>query len=55
MNGPSDLVQMSDWSLYPALHKPEQEGWISPEWKTTENKWTRLFDAISQVAQLEEA
>ena len=25
----SDILQVSDGSLYPALHKLEQEGWIS--------------------------
>ncbi|HET6200522.1 MAG: PadR family transcriptional regulator [Candidatus Acidiferrales bacterium] len=32
-----DVLQVSDGSLYPALHKLEQEGWISAEWKTTDN------------------
>ena len=31
-----DVLQMSDGSLYPALHKLEQEGWITAEWKTSE-------------------
>jgi PadR family transcriptional regulator, regulatory protein PadR len=29
-------LQVSDGSLYPALHKLEQEGWIKAEWKTSE-------------------
>lgn len=29
-------VQVSDRSLYPALHKLEQEGWITAEWKLSE-------------------
>jgi PadR family transcriptional regulator PadR len=29
-------LQVSDGSLYPALHKLEQEGWIAAEWKTSE-------------------
>jgi len=29
-------LQVSDGSLYPALHKLEQEGWITAEWKTSE-------------------
>lgn len=33
----SDILQVSDGSLYPALHKLEQEGWIRAEWKITEN------------------
>jgi PadR family transcriptional regulator len=31
-----DVLQVSDGSLYPALHKLEQEGWITAEWKTSE-------------------
>jgi PadR family transcriptional regulator PadR len=31
-----DILQVSDGSLYPALHKLEQEGWIVAEWKTSE-------------------
>jgi PadR family transcriptional regulator, regulatory protein PadR len=30
-----DILQVSDGSLYPALHKLEQEGWIRAEWKIT--------------------
>jgi len=31
-----EVLQVSDGSLYPALHKLEQEGWIMAEWKTSE-------------------
>ena len=31
-----DVLQVSDGSLYPALHKLEQEGWIASEWKISE-------------------
>jgi PadR family transcriptional regulator, regulatory protein PadR len=31
-----DELQMSDGSLYPALHKLELAGWITCEWKTSE-------------------
>src|SRR6184192_3633236 len=31
-----DVLQVSDGSLYPALHKLEHEGWITAEWKTSE-------------------
>ncbi len=31
-----DVLHVSDGSLYPALHKLEQEGWITAEWKTSE-------------------
>ncbi len=32
-----NVLQVSEGSLYPALHKLEQEGWIAAEWKQTEN------------------
>ena len=31
-----DVLQVSEGSLYPALHNLEQEGWITAEWKTSE-------------------
>jgi len=31
-----DVLHVSDGSLYQALHKLEQEGWITAEWKTSE-------------------
>ena len=31
-----DELQVSDGSLYPALHKLELGGWITAEWKTSE-------------------
>jgi PadR family transcriptional regulator PadR len=52
-----DILQVSDGSLYPALHKLEQEGWIEAEWKPTENEsesWARLAGAISMVVTLPE-
>ena len=32
----SDVLKVSDGSLYPALHKLEQDGWVAAEWKTSE-------------------
>jgi len=35
----SELVlQVEHGSLYPALHRLEKQGWISAEWKLSENK-----------------
>ena len=31
------VLQVSDGSLYPALHKLEQQGWITAKWKPSEN------------------
>src|SRR6266545_2931934 len=31
-----DVLQVSEGSLYPALHKLEQEGWITAKWQVAE-------------------
>ncbi len=33
----NDVLQVGQSALYPALHKLEQQGWISAEWKMSEN------------------
>ena len=33
----SDVLRIEEGSLYPALHRMEQEGWISAEWGMSEN------------------
>lgn len=33
----SDALRVEEGSLYPALHRMEQSGWISASWSTTEN------------------
>jgi PadR family transcriptional regulator, regulatory protein PadR len=32
-----DVLRVEEGSLYPALHRMEQDGWISADWSTTEN------------------
>ena len=32
-----DVLQVGQGALYPALHKLEQNGWISAEWAVSEN------------------
>lgn len=43
-----DVLQVSDGSLYPALHKLEQEGWIVAEWKLTENNRRAKFYSLTR-------
>ena len=43
-----DVLQVSDGSLYPALHKLEQHGWITATWRTTENNRRAKFYALSR-------
>jgi PadR family transcriptional regulator, regulatory protein PadR len=32
-----DLLRIEEGSLYPALHRIEETGWIESEWRTSEN------------------
>lgn len=32
----NELLQVEEGSLYPALHRMEQDGWISAKWEITE-------------------
>jgi PadR family transcriptional regulator, regulatory protein PadR len=43
-----DVLQVSGGSLYPALHKPEQEGWITAEWKPSENNRRPKFYRLTR-------
>ena len=43
-----DVLQVSDGSLYPALHKLEHQGWIQSEWKPTENNRRAKFYSLTQ-------
>ena len=39
-----DLLRVEEGSLYPALHRMEQEGWIRAEWGVTEkNREARFY------------
>ena len=33
-----EILQVDTGSLYPSLHRMEKQGWISAEWKVSENK-----------------
>jgi PadR family transcriptional regulator PadR len=44
----ADILQVSDGSLYPALHKLEQEGWIKSEWKLSENNRKAKFYSLTR-------
>ncbi len=46
-----DVLQVSEGSLYPALHKLEQEGWITAEWKQTENNRRAKFYSLSRLGR----
>jgi len=46
-----DVLQVSDGSLYPALHKLEQEGWITAEWKLSDNNRRAKFYSLTRLGR----
>ena len=46
-----DVLQVSDGSLYPALHKLEQEGWITAEWRPSENNRRAKFYSLTKAGR----
>ncbi len=47
----NEVLQVSDGSLYPALHKLEQQGWIQAEWKPTENNRRAKFYSLTRLGR----
>jgi len=47
----ANVLQVSDGSLYPALHKLEQEGWIAAEWKTSELGRRAKFYSLTRLGR----
>jgi PadR family transcriptional regulator PadR len=48
-----DVLQVSDGSLYPALHKLEQGGWITAEWRPSENNRRAKFYSLTRLGRKE--
>lgn len=56
----ADLLRVEEGSLYPALHRMEQDGWLRSEWGTTEKNRQARFYSITpagekQLAQEQES
>ena len=56
----SDLLRVEEGSLYPALHRMEQQGWLRSEWGLTERNREARFYSITpkgrkQLAQEEKS
>ena len=43
-----NVLQVSDGSLYPALHKLENEGWVKAEWGESDNNRRAKFYALTR-------
>ena len=47
----SDLLRVEEGSLYPALHRMEQDGWISSNWGQTESKRRARIYTITKAGR----
>jgi PadR family transcriptional regulator, regulatory protein PadR len=47
----SDVLGVSDGSLYPALHKLERRGWITAQWKASGNNRRAKFYFLTRLGR----
>ena len=47
----SDVLGVSDGSLYPALHKLEQQGWITAQWRPSGNNRRAKFYSLTRLGR----
>jgi transcriptional regulator len=46
-----EALQVQQGSLYPALHRLEQQGWIKAEWRPTETGRTAKFYSLTRAGR----
>src|SRR5215203_399013 len=46
-----DLLKVEDGSLYPALYRMEERGWIKSEWGMSENNRRARFYTLTKAGQ----
>ena len=47
----ADLLRVEEGSLYPALHRMTQDGWLKAEWGTTENNREARFYSVTAAGR----
>src|SRR5947199_7552000 len=47
----SEVLQIGQSALYPALHKLERHGWIKAEWKVSENNRRAKYYALTRAGR----
>lgn len=47
----SDVLGVSDGSLYPALHKLERRGWVTAQWKSSGNNRRAKFYSLTRLGR----
>ena len=48
-----EVFQVNQGSLYPALQRMKSKGWITSEWKTTENNRRARYYALTAAGERE--
>jgi transcriptional regulator len=48
-----DVLQVQQGSLYPALHRLEQQGWIRAEWRETELGRKAKFYSLTRAGRVQ--
>jgi transcriptional regulator len=46
-----ELLRVEEGSLYPALHRMEQDGWLGSEWGTTDKNRQARFYSITPAGE----
>src|SRR5918995_444172 len=46
-----DVLQVNQGSLYPALHRLEQQGWIEAEWGVSENNRRAKYYSLTRAGK----
>src|SRR3954463_12143751 len=47
----SEVLQVGQSALYPALHKLEQQGWIESEWKISETNRRAKYYSLTRTGR----
>ena len=47
----SEVLQVGQSALYPALHKLEQQGWIEAEWKVSETNRRAKYYSLTRAGR----
>jgi PadR family transcriptional regulator, regulatory protein PadR len=46
-----DFLRVEEGSLYPALHRMEQDGWVTATWASTENNRRARFYSLTAAGR----
>ena len=46
-----DVLQVGEGSLYPALHRLEERGWVESEWRRSENNRKAKFYKLTPLGR----